>query len=71
VKDFSSARVKLAGCPKRTVLSLCEVLLTLRGSVNLCDRRNSQHKIWHTKVRRRPGRYEGPRALAVSGRSTA
>jgi hypothetical protein len=45
VNDFSSARVKLAGCPKRTVLSLCEVLLTLRGSVNLCDRRNSQHKI--------------------------
>src|SRR6266566_8056186 len=27
------------------------------------DRRNSHHKIWHTKIRRRSGTYEESRAL--------
>jgi hypothetical protein len=53
-------KLTLAGCPKRTILSL-----------RTADQRISQHKIWHTETRRRSGTYEVPRALAVSGRSTA
>src|SRR4029077_257291 len=47
------------------VLSLREPPVRIPGRAG--DRRNSHLKIWHTEIPRRPGTYEGSRALCRLG----
>src|SRR6478609_571198 len=67
VNDFSSARVKLTflGGPKRDRPLPVRTPVRIPGRAG--DRRNSHLKIWHTEIRRRPGTYEGSRALCRLG----